>query len=481
MLLAGVLVGAVAAQSGPTLLTSPTVAPRTGTPTTPITFTVQWQNHEGSAPDHVDVVIDGATHAMSVSSGGPKGGALYTYTTTLSVGTHSVTFQAADTRKFSTTLDGGTVAITAPPPPPTGGGSTGGSTGGTGSAPGGPAAPATGGGSNASGSGSGPTAVPASGGTASGAPAPGGSAGGAATGDDLPMGGGAFYVATYPPSGSVAGTTGSLPGAGGGAARREDGSPSRQGPGRGGEALAVTVATALAGTVGAPDDRPGAYDGTAAVFALDDRRSLLLRALPLFLATTGGMVMAFAFLFFGKRRRDGEQPAPDETLAAAAASGLAGIGSAGLVPATAPVFVDEEASLPRWRRPSLMAARKSDPLRDAAVQVNLTFDHGLVGPVEGFERRRIRYRLVHLLDGPDELRSTEIGLLDEGDEVQLLEKQGTYWLVLTPDGRQGWLHQMTLGEVVAADADRAPETEVAERGVVDEDVLAAYLRARASA
>ena len=66
----------------------------------------------------------------------------------------------------------------------------------------------------------------------------------------------------------------------------------------------------------------------------------------------------------------------------------------------------------------------------------------------GLERRRIRYRLVSLLDEPDEVRGVEIGSLDEGDEVVLVEKRGTYWRVLCPDGREGWLHKMTLGDVV---------------------------------
>ena len=58
--------------------------------------------------------------------------------------------------------------------------------------------------------------------------------------------------------------------------------------------------------------------------------------------------------------------------------------------------------------------------------------------------------MVRLLDSPDELRGAEIGYLDQGDEVQLLEKYGAYWLVLSPDGQQGWLHKMTLGDTVAA-------------------------------
>jgi len=105
--------------------------------------------------------------------------------------------------------------------------------------------------------------------------------------------------------------------------------------------------------------------------------------------------------------------------------------------------------MPRWRRPSLLEARKADPLRSAAApDVKLTFEHGLVDPVAGHERRRIRYRVVRLLDGPDELTASDVGVLDAGDEVQLLERSGVYWFVLCPNGQQGWVHKMVLGEVV---------------------------------
>ena len=84
----------------------------------------------------------------------------------------------------------------------------------------------------------------------------------------------------------------------------------------------------------------------------------------------------------------------------------------------------------------------------------------------------IRYRVVSLLDAPDELRSVEIGQLDQGDEVQLLEKSGAYWRVLCPDGRQGWLHKMTLGDVVTDETSSADAWNV---GDIDGDVLSAYL------
>ena len=56
-----------------------------------------------------------------------------------------------------------------------------------------------------------------------------------------------------------------------------------------------------------------------------------------------------------------------------------------------------------------------------------------------------------VLDAPDPLRSSAIGDLDAGDEVQLLQRSGGYWLVLCPNGTQGWVHRMTLGDVVEYD------------------------------
>ena len=221
--------------------------------------------------------------------------------------------------------------------------------------------------------------------------------------------------------------------------------------------------------------------------AVFGRPQLPLGLLLTMTTTTTVVGAALAFSVFGKRRRDGEPPAPDEVLAAAAATGVgleaAAPGGANGGPAD-PLAL--EMAMPRWRRPSLLEARKADPIRDAAPAPRLTFDHGLVGPIDGRERRLIRYNVVRLLDQPDELRGAEIGFLDNGDEVQLLEKHGVYWLVLCPDGRQGWIHKMTLGETVAeapvqsaATATMPIDAETWTMGDdVDGDVLAAYLESR---
>jgi hypothetical protein len=184
--------------------------------------------------------------------------------------------------------------------------------------------------------------------------------------------------------------------------------------------------------------------------------------------------MAMAFAIFGKKRRDEEPPAPDEVLKANAArgAGFGGVKAAAAIPAP----FDAEAAMPRWRRPSLLEARKADPTRTVITTPRMSFDE--TAATEGVERRVVRYRVVRLLDAPDELRSADIGQLDQGDEVQLLEKSGAYWLVLCPDGRQGWLHKMTLGEIIN-------ETVVASGsageawGAPDADMLSAYLAARA--
>jgi hypothetical protein len=165
-----------------------------------------------------------------------------------------------------------------------------------------------------------------------------------------------------------------------------------------------------------------------------------------------------AFVFLGKRRRNDDE-SDDGLLAAAAASGLETDAASGLE-------VDESL-LPRWRRPSLQQVRRTDPLRAAAETPHLSFESAGVRPLADYETRHIGYRLVRLLDSPDELRSTEIGVLDQGDEVQLLERYGAYWLVLCPDGRQGWVHRMTLADPSQA-AEPIPDPEpVLEGGVVE--------------
>ena len=439
----------VAADAGPTRLYAAGVSSGSGTTATTITFTVGYRNHEGSGPAAVRVLIDGTPHGMNEGGSNWKRGVVYTFATTLPIGTHTFSFEASDTRKFTDAVPGGTVTISAPPaPPPTPAPTpkptpaptqaatpapadtpaptpratpkpTPASTQAPDSVPTDPPTPT-------------PTAgTPAVVSDPTQTPTP------AATGDPSPASGGA--------GGPIDPTAEPVP---------SDGAPSDPPI----VTAAVPAGDGLAGTGAGHQGSGGAGDPPAAGLGWGAMMSALsvlgldtgtphLGLLPTLVGTSGAVAMGMAFAIFGKKRRDEEQPAPDEVLKAKAARGTDVASSGDLMGRPFGATLDGEAAMPRWRRPSLLEARKADPTRSVTVSPRLAFSDGAVAN-EGLERRVIRYRVVRLLDAPDELRSADIGQLDQGDEVQLLERSGAYWLVLCPDGRRGWLHKMTLGEIV---------------------------------
>jgi hypothetical protein len=435
----------VAADAGPTGLYDGGASPGSGTTATTITFTVVYRNHEGSAPAAVRVLIDGTPHGMNAGGNVWKKGVIHTFATTLPIGTHAFSFEASDTRKFTDAIPGGTVTITAPPTPKPTPAPTPKPTPAATPAPADTPAPTpratpkpTSASTQAPDSvptdGPGPTptaATPAIGGDPTQTPPP------AATGNPSPATGGA--------GGPIDPTAEPVP---------SDGAPS--------DPPIVTAALpagdGLAGTGAGHQGSGGAGDPPAAGMGWGAMMSALsalgldtgtphLGLMPTLVGTSGAVAMGMAFAIFGKKRRDEEQPAPDEVLKAKAARGTDVASSGDLMSRPFGATLDGEAAMPRWRRPSLLEARKADPTRSVTVSPRLAFSDGAVAD-EGLERRVIRYRVVRLLDAPDELRSADIGQLDQGDEVQLLERSGAYWLVLCPDGRRGWLHKMTLGEIV---------------------------------
>ena len=249
--------------------------------------------------------------------------------------------------------------------------------------------------------------------------------------------------------------------------------------------------------------QPAAWGPVAAVMAMTGLHGPTFPPMglaPTLVTTTGAVTAAMALGLFGRKRRD-DDPPDEGVLATAVAAGVGAIPPGVAFPASGIGVIDRpepgeevgdvadmELLLPRWRRPSLLLARKADPIRDSTPAARLTFDAGLVGPLAGRERRVIRYRVVRLLDSPDELRGAEIGYLDQGDEVQLIEKYGAYWLVLSPDGQQGWLHKMTLSDTAqeeepapdmpVATMPATPETWTMGESDLDSDVFEAYLESR---
>jgi hypothetical protein len=517
------LVAPAAAASGPTKLYDGAVSDRNATPQTEITFTVSYRNREGSPADYVRVRVGGTAHGMSrISEADWKSGVQFAWSGTLPAGTHAVVFEGMSRDKFADTLETGSVTISVPPTPqPT-------ATPRPTPAPTPKATPAptpkptakptpkptatprpvttpkptprpiatpapTPKPATTASPTPRPTATPAPNGAPTARPttAPIATPAPLATHPTVtpaPSPGAVTPTATPTPAPSGP-TTAVLPGVGGPPADPGPGIPSA-GNGTDGPAQAGGAVVILKD--GSGGGNPLATLASA-IDVIGTGRPALPLGLVLTMATTSTVVGAsLAFGLFGKRRRDGEQPESDDVLAQQAATGVAMLAAGALAGATTgpnsegAVPVSGEMAMPRWRRPSLLEARKADPIRDATVAPRLTFDHGLVGALDGRERRLIRYSVVRLLDTPDELRGREVAFLDQGDEVQLLEKRGVYWLVLCPDGREGWIHKMTLGEVIGevqpGSAPRATMPIAAETWTmgddVDGDVLSAYIESR---
>ncbi len=259
-------------------------------------------------------------------------------------------------------------------------------------------------------------------------------------------------------------------------------------PGAGslGSASDPTPGAEVAGAIDQGPNSPGSGQGMAPATSL-----ALVGLVGAAVLVLGGF--AFFFLIVKRRRRRTEKPEvrgapikrpvliPEPVMASVTAADLGFAGAA-----VAPMV--DESLMPRWRRPSLQQVRKTDPIRATAEAAPaLSFETAGLGPIDDYERRRIGYRLVRLLDSPDELRANEVGTLDQGDEVLLLEQRGTYWRVLCPDGREGWVHRMTLVDApppVAEQPEPMPEYgfEAEEIASVEEQsgdgILEAYMRAR---
>jgi hypothetical protein len=164
-----------------------------------------------------------------------------------------------------------------------------------------------------------------------------------------------------------------------------------------------------------------------------------------------GIVLAgiVGLIGVGRRPRNaapaGQMAAMEASLAAASA--MERIEESTAVDAMAPPLsskaVDPEANLPRWRRPSLLEARRSDPTQQApAYRLKMRFtDENANSP----DVRVIRYAVVPLLDRPDEVMGARVADLESGDEVLAVGAQGAFVEVTCPDGEHGWVHRTTLG------------------------------------
>jgi hypothetical protein len=138
---------------------------------------------------------------------------------------------------------------------------------------------------------------------------------------------------------------------------------------------------------------------------------------------------------------------------------------------------DPEAAMPRWRRPSLLAARRADPSRGYGVVERAAMHFTPDTAPTTAELRVVRYAVVPLLDRPDEVMGMQVMDLIANDEVQVTESTGAYWEVVCPDGERGWVHRTTLGLPGTISVSEPLVEERVKPGDAD-DVLTALLAAR---
>jgi hypothetical protein len=190
-----------------------------------------------------------------------------------------------------------------------------------------------------------------------------------------------------------------------------------------------------------PDDPPGPDIplASAPIPGGPGGFDLALVLLVWVISALGGSVL---FAFALRRRADRNDDATLEFAAAMAGRGLPLTPDEiadGKVEATA-VAHDPEALIPRWRRPSLQAARQSSYAEAGAGRPPLRFEAGVVvGAL-----RIVAYRLVFVSDRPTDNEAVELGRLDRGDHVDLLRLENGYALVKAPDGLRGWVDASTL-------------------------------------
>lgn len=118
--------------------------------------------------------------------------------------------------------------------------------------------------------------------------------------------------------------------------------------------------------------------------------------------------------------------------------------SAALVPAAephAPAAAQGPATgpLPADRRSVASAAPPTAP--PAVPRAAWVF---AAPPAKGAERVKIGYRRVRVSSKPDAVRSVELGRLERGDEVEILESYEGFLRVQTPNGITGWIQRHTV-------------------------------------
>jgi hypothetical protein len=218
----------------------------------------------------------------------------------------------------------------------------------------------------------------------------------------------------------------------------------------------------VGGATGSGGSSGGAGDGLAVAFRTASNPLLA------WLVTTSGGILLFLFLLRRGTRHDDDRPG-DLVFAAAVATPLAGHAAAAPAPQllssgqpAAVRSVDGAAATVSPKRTRKSSGKKTPrseaapseatPNEEAIAAAAIDKTKALPRPVrvfdkparKGVERAKISYRRVRISSEPDDVRSVELGRLDRGDEVEILESHEGYLRVRTPDDITGWVQRHTV-------------------------------------
>jgi hypothetical protein len=145
--------------------------------------------------------------------------------------------------------------------------------------------------------------------------------------------------------------------------------------------------------------------------------------LVVWLVTTAGGVLLFLFLL--RRQQDDDESWSNGMILAAASA--------------APAVMSDQA--PPHAADSPATTRPVGRATMLPPAPPRTFDKP---PAKGVERARIGYRRVRISSKPDAVRSVELGRLDRGDEVDIIDSYEGFLQIRTPDGITGWILRHTI-------------------------------------
>jgi hypothetical protein len=133
--------------------------------------------------------------------------------------------------------------------------------------------------------------------------------------------------------------------------------------------------------------------------------------------------------------------------------------------------------VPRWRRPSVAAARygngNTSAIRSAPAgsTIRTRPARAFAEPTEVLGARTVVRYGVPLLNRPDEAFGRALGNLASGDQVEILDHGDIWANVITPSGAAGWVPSATLGPMAGKrDGDGEDPAHGLEPGASPPDV-----------